>query len=120
MIRRPPRSTLFPYTTLFRSRPAKDLPLRGRAGLDAGEDLPVDLLEHARHAADEVRPRLLQVLADLVQVLRERRRQAVRDAEERLEPRKGMREREEQEMDPSLLDGSRLFRGGHRGDVVAV
>src|SRR2546430_4521237 len=24
MIRRPPRSTLFPYTTLFRSRPRKD------------------------------------------------------------------------------------------------
>src|SRR3712207_9069610 len=24
MIRRPPRSTLFPYTTLFRSRPARD------------------------------------------------------------------------------------------------
>src|SRR3712207_7055870 len=24
MIRRPPRSTLFPYTTLFRSRPAED------------------------------------------------------------------------------------------------
>src|SRR3712207_7496056 len=24
MIRRPPRSTLFPYTTLFRSRPAPD------------------------------------------------------------------------------------------------
>src|SRR2546430_4990678 len=24
MIRRPPRSTLFPYTTLFRSRPAQD------------------------------------------------------------------------------------------------
>src|SRR5256885_12884642 len=29
MIRRPPRSTLFPYTTLFRSRP----PSRIRAGL---------------------------------------------------------------------------------------
>src|SRR6266498_4403543 len=28
MIRRPPRSTLFPYTTLFRSRP----PLGGRRG----------------------------------------------------------------------------------------
>src|SRR2546430_11346680 len=27
MIRRPPRSTLFPYTTLFRSRPAKAEPL---------------------------------------------------------------------------------------------
>src|SRR5260221_3720845 len=25
MIRRPPRSTLFPYTTLFRSRPARKL-----------------------------------------------------------------------------------------------
>src|SRR3712207_7319868 len=29
MIRRPPRSTLFPYTTLFRSAPARDQP-RGR------------------------------------------------------------------------------------------
>src|SRR3712207_7844310 len=27
MIRRPPRSTLFPYTTLFRSNPAADLDL---------------------------------------------------------------------------------------------
>src|SRR3712207_7474922 len=26
MIRRPPRSTLFPYTTLFRSRPGRRLP----------------------------------------------------------------------------------------------
>src|SRR3712207_7423523 len=30
MIRRPPRSTLFPYTTLFRSRVAMDDPLRRR------------------------------------------------------------------------------------------
>src|SRR5687768_18094653 len=28
MIRRPPRSTLFPYTTLFRSRPASSAPRR--------------------------------------------------------------------------------------------
>src|SRR3712207_7206738 len=28
MIRRPPRSTLFPYTTLFRSRPAEFFDLR--------------------------------------------------------------------------------------------
>src|SRR2546430_7268607 len=28
MIRRPPRSTLFPYTTLFRSRPPRSLPFR--------------------------------------------------------------------------------------------
>src|SRR3712207_8222869 len=46
MIRRPPRSTLFPYTTLFRSRVARDRRL-GRVqplqGLDAG------LLIHAHH-----------------------------------------------------------------------
>src|SRR5438093_13709012 len=30
MIRRPPRSTLFPYTTLFRS--SRDLPVHTRAG----------------------------------------------------------------------------------------
>src|SRR2546430_6512028 len=40
MIRRPPRSTLFPYTTLFRSgcgRPG-DLMLWRSGGLDASED----------------------------------------------------------------------------------
>src|SRR2546426_7592430 len=40
MIRRPPRSTLFPYTTLFRScglgsRPAPGLSLRGAGGTGA-------------------------------------------------------------------------------------
>src|SRR5687767_15593391 len=30
MIRRPPRSTLFPYTTLFRSRRARPRPAQGR------------------------------------------------------------------------------------------
>src|SRR3712207_7079633 len=34
MIRRPPRSTLFPYTTLFRSAPVVDEPL------DDARDLP--------------------------------------------------------------------------------
>src|SRR5438128_4154946 len=40
MIRRPPRSTLFPYTTLFRSRAA--LPARGgrRGGPHHGTRLP--------------------------------------------------------------------------------
>src|SRR3712207_8177039 len=33
MIRRPPRSTLFPYTTLFRSRPARARLGAGVAGL---------------------------------------------------------------------------------------
>src|SRR5688500_19607160 len=34
MIRRPPRSTLFPYTTLFRSRPLQERPqIAGRRSL---------------------------------------------------------------------------------------
>src|SRR2546422_4348861 len=42
MIRRPPRSTLFPYTTLFRSRgvggevPTRPAPARGRGGPRTG------------------------------------------------------------------------------------
>src|SRR2546427_5465409 len=39
MIRRPPRSTLFPYTTLFRSnKGAISLAYAGRQGIDAGVD----------------------------------------------------------------------------------
>src|SRR3989441_13124248 len=44
MIRRPPRSTLFPYTTLFRSRAREDdLPLKWVGGYvaAAGASLPV-------------------------------------------------------------------------------
>src|SRR3712207_6880098 len=49
MIRRPPRSTLFPYTTLFRShRPARiTLDQVGRRRDDAG-DLSQTLLDHGR------------------------------------------------------------------------
>src|ERR1022692_2147746 len=36
MIRRPPRSTLFPYTTLFRSRPACGESFPVRSGTSAG------------------------------------------------------------------------------------
>src|SRR2546426_5520685 len=37
MIRRPPRSTLFPYTTLFRSRCSQPLPaLRGKSRVRLG------------------------------------------------------------------------------------
>src|SRR5258707_8268316 len=41
MIRRPPRSTLFPYTTLFRSgqHVRGDLELESDVGLDQGRDL---------------------------------------------------------------------------------
>src|SRR3712207_8834669 len=51
MIRRPPRSTLFPYTTLFRSvlQPRHRLP-----GRDPAVPLPVDADEHV--ALGEVGP----------------------------------------------------------------
>src|SRR3712207_7747471 len=55
MIRRPPRSTLFPYTTLFRSRPhvgiAVEVALVGPAGDDQlGGRV---LAEHERQRLDE-------------------------------------------------------------------
>src|SRR3712207_9508320 len=41
MIRRPPRSTLFPYTTLFRSSPANGLTLcSGSLGANPANDVP--------------------------------------------------------------------------------
>src|SRR5947208_13549453 len=39
LIRQPPRSTLFPYTTLFRSRPRPAALLRGGGGRGSGSSL---------------------------------------------------------------------------------
>src|SRR5260221_9148262 len=50
MIRRPPRSTLFPYTTLFRSH-----------GRRSGRAIPCQDL--GRHALDEAHPLVLAVFA---------------------------------------------------------
>src|SRR2546421_4696614 len=48
MIRRPPRSTLFPYTTLFRSSGEKRWPPVGRNhGRGWGEKMAVDTLGYA-------------------------------------------------------------------------
>src|SRR3712207_8135838 len=66
MIRRPPRSTLFPYTTLFRSDPGWGL-LRRRHG-------------HRRERDVRQRPRRLPVHRDRVPRLRRERR--VRRSEE--------------------------------------
>src|SRR2546430_10648934 len=46
MIRRPPRSTLFPYTTLFRSPQAAPAP-RPRAGSALRAARPADVLDRA-------------------------------------------------------------------------
>src|SRR5882762_3628272 len=49
MIRRPPRSTLFPYTTLFRSQPDEECAPCGQAPPGAVRHLPHDA-RRARHA----------------------------------------------------------------------
>src|SRR2546422_4835929 len=62
MIRRPPRSTLFPYTTLFRS-------LTGGVALEALRDVPVREIESdtvrrlddAVHAARDRRQRIAEI-----------------------------------------------------------
>src|SRR3712207_8404418 len=52
MIRRPPRSTLFPYTTLFRSGPDLIRPVQGKRGpgLREGDDGDADLAGEGRRA----------------------------------------------------------------------
>src|SRR3712207_8898384 len=52
MIRRPPRSTLFPYTTLFRSRPAATPPQRP-------EDELINLTRAQHERAATALPRLV-------------------------------------------------------------
>src|SRR3712207_8851077 len=49
MIRRPPRSTLFPYTTLFRSHVGRAHAEHGRAGVH--RQLPESLRRRVRRAA---------------------------------------------------------------------
>src|SRR3712207_7028494 len=59
MIRRPPRSTLFPYTTLFRSRNAEVRALRRSARPDAARppDLEVGFRDPERADVDVARAR---------------------------------------------------------------
>src|SRR5256885_9863044 len=53
MIRRPPRSTLFPYTTLFRSSPRGPLP-RGSHRLRRPDlCLPIPVLDQSRLRSEE-------------------------------------------------------------------
>src|SRR5256885_3406156 len=57
MIRRPPRSTLFPYTTLFRSLAERDLVLEdldlpGKIGGDPGPPLVLPRQGHERRSEE--------------------------------------------------------------------
>src|SRR3712207_9201126 len=64
MIRRPPRSTLFPYTTLFRSlrRTLNPGVLFTHASVTSGVWSRVDAVADAGHGGDE--PGLAEALAD--------------------------------------------------------
>src|SRR2546422_2361971 len=57
MIRRPPRSTLFPYTTLFRSRPVRGAVRRGRDPVRRGPHWHMvgdrAVRRNARHRSEE-------------------------------------------------------------------
>src|SRR3712207_6876380 len=66
MIRRPPRSTLFPYTTLFRSRVA-----RGRH--QDGERARIGPAQARRHPGQEARPHVLERRRGAVEELQHRR-----------------------------------------------
>src|SRR5256714_10668346 len=55
MIRRPPRSTLFPYTTLFRSRRLR--PPRSNASSRRSGSCPGERRDHARARRERLRPR---------------------------------------------------------------
>src|SRR2546425_9710414 len=67
MIRRPPRSTLFPYTTLFRSLPARAGAVRGLPGQERAAGAAMarradhsQLLQDARQADPDRQPRGLE------------------------------------------------------------
>src|SRR3712207_7960127 len=69
MIRRPPRSTLFPYTTLFRSR---ELHVASRVVLD--QPLPDSAIKRGPQRGADVRQRRGRVrLAEPVRLLRDGR-----------------------------------------------
>src|SRR5256885_15520947 len=73
MIRRPPRSTLFPYTTLFRS----NLGLENPGLVARGEHAPLDPQLHPRALAGALRVGLPE--RDLPQEKRDHERRAHQD-----------------------------------------
>src|SRR5438067_4664119 len=65
MLRRPPRSTLFPYTTLFRSRLLHGVTADGSAVTDSERELYAETLTaNARSLLQLVRPEDVVILHD--------------------------------------------------------
>src|SRR3712207_7808221 len=67
MIRRPPRSTLFPYTTLFRSLGQPGVPVLGEQAVAVRLADDAEREQDPQHVADHARVRLRQRLAQLGQ-----------------------------------------------------
>src|SRR2546422_5834328 len=76
MIRRPPRSTLFPYTTLFRSHPFAELASRSREGRVQPAHVGKDEARTTRGL--DVRVELLQFASDDLHMLGGRDRKSTR------------------------------------------
>src|SRR2546421_1274189 len=67
MIRRPPRSTLFPYTTLFRSHHQLDVKIEPVTNkVDAEQRITAEHLEHRERVRSEEHTSELQSRSDLV------------------------------------------------------
>src|SRR3712207_8367080 len=67
MIRRPPRSTLFPYTTLFRSHRAREVADPDARPLEVAEDGDVapELPRHLAHGADALEVLLVRAVREV-------------------------------------------------------
>src|SRR2546422_4437372 len=81
MIRRPPRSTLFPYTTLFRSKilRRKDDPLHATAGqiiFQVGPDAVPQIVEMLRKRSEEHTSELQSRLHLVCRLLLEKKKKA--------------------------------------------
>src|SRR6266513_3651240 len=73
MIRRPPRSTLFPYTTLFRSRPRRGAPAASRRSAPRSARPRARSEEHTSELQsrfDLVCRLLLEKNKDIIQIFR--------------------------------------------------
>src|SRR2546430_17068872 len=64
MIRRPPRSTLFPYPTLFRSPWRQGVPAAGGLAFTAAERMVHRVRRHAAHVRPLAQPSAAPRLAD--------------------------------------------------------
>src|SRR2546422_7535335 len=111
MIRRPPRSTLFPYTTLFRSRLKRQ---RQLADLVEQQRAAVRLVEQARPVSRGARERPLHVAEKLGLEQRVGDRGAVH-RDERL---RRSRARPMDRLRDDLLTGAALAGDEHRGLVL--